>query len=504
MDHTLSEVLADFCSSATEASIPSGVRASARQRLLDTVGACLAAVSVDTCRAVVEYVCAEGGAAEATAIGLARRLPAAQAAFVNGVLARAVEFDDTALPAILHPSGVVIPAALAAGQIGRRSGAEVITAIALGLELCVRLGMAGYDPAVGNSLFLERGQDATAICGTLAAATVAARLLGLDAAGIAHAIGIALSFASGSLEANRSGGTVKRLQSGWAAQAGVRAAALARHGVTGPPSALEGRFGFGHCFLDGRFDAAALTAGLGTTWAVPDILFKPYPANYFTHAGIDAALALRWRGVKAEEVASMHLGAATPMVRTMGEPIDVKRQPANGYQAKFSGPYTVVAALLGGSGLGLGLDDFTDDLATDPARRALMQRVTVGVDATCEALFPRQAPAVLTVRTRDGKELVEKVLANRGSPQRPLTDEELAVKFRTNAATALPEAAIAALEAAVANIERLGDLEAVLAPTRSAGGKEGRLGNGDAADRGRIPPGSPSRPGSGPGSTAPA
>src|SRR5262245_64288264 len=85
MDHTLSEVLADFCSSATEASIPSGVRASARQRLLDTVGACLAAVSVDTCRAVVEYVCAEGGAAEATAIGLARRLPAAQAAFVNGV-----------------------------------------------------------------------------------------------------------------------------------------------------------------------------------------------------------------------------------------------------------------------------------------------------------------------------------------------------------------------------------------------------------------------------------
>src|SRR5262249_47185928 len=86
----------------------------------------------------------------------------------------------------------------------------------------------------------------------------------------------------------------------WSQDAARRAAALARHGVTGPPSALEGRFGFGHCFLDGRFDAAALTAGLGTTWAVPDILFKPYPANYFTHAGIDAALALRWRGVKAE------------------------------------------------------------------------------------------------------------------------------------------------------------------------------------------------------------
>jgi 2-methylcitrate dehydratase PrpD len=466
MDHTLSEVLADFVSSATGASIPPEVRASARQRLLDTIGNCLAAVSVDTSRAVVDYVCAEGGAAEATAIGLARRLPGAQAAFVNGVLARAVEFDDTALPAILHPSGVVIPAALAAGQIGGRSGAEAITAIARGLELCVRLGMAGYDSAVGDSLFLERGQDATAICGTLAAAAVAARLLGLGPGGIADAIGIAVSFAGGSLEANRSGGTVKRIQSGWAAQAGLRAAALARHGVTGPPSALEGRFGLGRCFLDGRFDAQALTAGLGTTWAVPDILFKPYPANYFTHAGIDAALALRRRGLKVEQIDSMHLGAAAPMVRTMGEPIDVKRRPANGYQARFSGPYTVVAALLGGSGLGLGLDDFTDELATDPTRRALMERVTVGVDEACNALFPRQAPAILTVRTRDGKELVERVLTNRGSKQRPLSDEELAVKFRTNAATALPEAAIAAVETAIANVERSDDLEAVLAPTQ--------------------------------------
>src|SRR5262249_32349683 len=126
MGHTLSEVLADFVSSATEASVPAGVRASVRRRLLDTVGDCLAAVPVDTSRAVVEYVCAEGGAAEATAVGLARRLPAAQAAFVNGVLARTVEFDDTALPAILHPSGVVIPAALAAGPIGRRSGLQVL------------------------------------------------------------------------------------------------------------------------------------------------------------------------------------------------------------------------------------------------------------------------------------------------------------------------------------------------------------------------------------------
>jgi len=474
MDHTLIRDLAAFVSSTIAESVPPPVRASARQRLLDTVGNCLAAVPVDTSRAVVEYVLTEKGLGPAMAIGVDRRLPAAQAAFVNGVLARAVEFDDTALPAILHPSGVVIPAALAASQLGDRSGAEMITAIALGLELCVRLGMAGYDPAVGNSLFLERGQDATAICGTVVAAGIAARLLGLDTAKIADAMGIAVSFASGSLEANRSGGTVKRIQSGWAAQAGIRAATLAKHGVTGPPTALEGRFGFAYCFLDGHFDSAALTNTLGATWLVPDILFKPYPANYFTHAGIDAAIALRQRGLKVEDIASIHLGVATPMVRTIGEPIEVKRRPMNSYQAKFSGPYAVVAALLGGSGLGLGLDDFTDALATDSTRRRLMQLVTVGVDESCNAIFPRQAPGVLTVRTHDGKELVEKVLTNRGSPQRPLSDGELAVKFRSNAATVLPEAAIAAIETAATNIEELDAIDAVLVPTTLASKNGGK------------------------------
>jgi 2-methylcitrate dehydratase PrpD len=156
MNHTLIGDLATFVSSTTGESLPPPVRASARQRLLDTVGNCLAAVPVETSRAVVEYILAEEGVGRAMVI-VDRRLPAAQAAFVDGVLARAVEFDDTALPAILYPSGVVIPAALAASQLGDRSGAETITAIALGLELCVRLGMAGYDPAVGNSLFLERG-----------------------------------------------------------------------------------------------------------------------------------------------------------------------------------------------------------------------------------------------------------------------------------------------------------------------------------------------------------
>src|SRR5690606_33576457 len=147
----------------------------------------------------------------------------------------------------------------------------------------------------------------------------------------------------------------------------------------------------------------------------------------------DAARALRERGVRPEDVVSMTLGVAAQCHPTVGTPIEVKRAPATGYMAQFSGPYTVVAGLLGGSGLGLGLDDFTDELAVDEQRRRLMALVDVVADDECSAIFPKQFPAVLTVRTADGTEYVEKVLTNRGGPHRPLSYAELATKFADNA-----------------------------------------------------------------------
>jgi 2-methylcitrate dehydratase PrpD len=274
--------------------------------------------------------------------------------------------------------------------------------------------------------------------------------------------------ASGIIEANRSGGTVKRLHCGWAAHAAVTAAELVARGITGPPTALEGRFGFYSAFLHGEFDAGALTDGLGERWAQPAIHFKPYPANHFTHAVIDAAIALRQQGLRPEQVESVQIGVAAPTVRTIGEPLDVKRAPATGYQAQFSGPYTFAAALLGGGGLGLGLDDFTDALAADEERRSLMSRVTVVADATCDEIYPDELPAIVTVRTTDGRELVERVLANRGGPARPLTAAELATKLRDNASRSLPAAAIDAIEAAAADLVDLPDLTTLLGPTSHA------------------------------------
>jgi len=327
--------------------------------------------------------------------------------------------------------------------------------------------MAGYDPVARQSVFFEHGQHATSICGAIAAAAAAAKVSGGGAKEITHAMAIAVSMASGVIEANRTGGTVKRLHCGWAANAGVTAAALARRGITGAPTALEGRFGFAHAFLRGQFRREAVTDGLGDpqAWELPGIFFKPYPANHFTHAGIDAALALRARGIEAPAIDHLVLGVATATVRTIGEPIDVKRTPITGYQAQFSGPYTVAAALLGGSGLGVGLDDFTDDLATDPARRALMARVEVVGDARCDAVYPEQLPAVLTAHLRDGSVAEELVMVNRGGPSNPLTDAELARKFADNAGRVLPPSHAAEIEAAVRRLDDLSDCSGILTPT---------------------------------------
>lgn len=461
---TLAERLASFAATTFADGPPADVVASVRQRVLDVLGLCVAAQALPTSQAILAHAAEQGGRGQASAIGLTERVPAASAAFVNGVLAHSLDYDDTHLPSVLHPSASVVPAALAAGEAAGASGRDVVAAIAVGLEIAVRLGMAGYDRDLGNSVYFEHGQHATSICGAMGAAAAAALLAGLGEQGVLHALGVTASFASGVIEANRTGGTVKRLHCGWAAQSAVTAAGLVRRGFTGPPTVLEGRFGFFQAFLRDQTDLDQVADGLGVDWAVPGIFFKPYPANHFTHTAIDAGAALRAQGVPIDGIESIELRVPTAVIRTIGQPIETKRAPETGYQAQFSGPYAVVTGLLGGSGLGAGLADFTDALAADPARRALMAKVTVTGDPRCDAIFPNQFPAIVTVRGTDGREWTAEVLANRGGPQRPLTEAELAAKFADNVAGRLTPAAAATARELALTLDSVADLGALLRP----------------------------------------
>lgn len=469
---TLAQRLAVFAAGVRFENLPADVVDSIKSRVLDILGICAAAAPLDTSRAARQWARDQGGTAQADAVGVQTRLPAAQAAFVNGVLAHSLDYDDTHLPSVLHPSASVIPAVLAAAQARGASGKELIRAVAIGLEVCVRLGMAGYDKENQNSTFFEHGQHATSICGAMGSAAGVAALYGGEEM-ICDALGVAASMASGIIESNRTGGTVKRIHCGWAAHAAVNAVDLVRYGLTGPPTVLEGRFGFFQAWLHGVYEADAITDGLGHTWSIQEIFFKPYPANHFTHAAVDAASALRRAGISPEDIDSLVLGVPAPNLRTIGEPIEVKRRPETGYMAQFSGPYAVAAGLLGGGGLEVGLDDYTDELARDPYRRSIMDKVQVVPDDECTAIFPMQFPAVLTARLTDGRVLVEKVLTTRGGPQRPLSFDELTRKFRDNACRTMGPEAMDRLENLCRSLEQCTDIGSVFADltTVDAGGR---------------------------------
>lgn len=458
-DRTLVQQLATFASEARDVGVPDEVLDDVGGRVLDALGNAYAAFGtsegdgVEPWKAIRTLVTRWGGGPEASAIGIDHRLPAASAALLNGTLAHSLDFDDTHLPSVLHPSASVVPAVLASAEAAGNSGRATLVAVAVGDEICNRLGMGSYDPSIRNSIFFEHGLHATSICGTIGGAAAVATLLGLDADGIAHAMAIACSMGAGLIEANRTGGTIKRVHCGWAAHAAVISAQMAEAGITGPPTVLEGRFGFYEALSRSWHDPEAIVGGLGHRWELLRTFYKPYPSNHFTHAGIDAAIALRTEHqLDTADIASMQLGLPAPVLRSIAEPRHEKIHPKSGYHSKFSGPFTVATALLGGGGLGVYLDDFTDAHAVDPERLRLAAAVECVVDDECTEIFPHQFPAVLRVTTRAGSRMEHRVSVNRGGPENPLSADELALKFTLNASRSLPPAQLDALRQAVINL----------------------------------------------------
>ena len=433
MTESPTQQLAEFAARQLRSELDPEVSAATRRSIVDTLGVSIAAVNEPTVGIVASAVIGRGGTPEASVLGFAEKLPATSAALVNGTMAHALDFDDTHLPSVLHPSASVVPAALAVAEAENSRGAEIETAIAVGIEVTCRLGMAAYDPELRNSVFFDRGLHATSICGTIGAAVAAALLHGADTETVSHAIGLAASMGSGLIEANRTGGTVKRVHCGWAAQSGIAAAEFATAGLTGPPTVLEGRFGFFEAFTGGFYDRPSLVGRLGEEWELLRLFTKPYPTNHFTHAGIDAAIELRQQGVLPASIRAIELGVPAPVLRTIAEPLDAKARPESGYSARFSGPFTVATALLGGGGLGVAVADFSDDAVRDPDHLALSALVHCYADEQSTQDFPNQFPGVLSVETNNGTRFEHRVTHTRGGPENPLSRDELELKFRLNA-----------------------------------------------------------------------
>jgi 2-methylcitrate dehydratase PrpD len=436
--------LADFVSTLAYADVPNEVFDAAKLHFLDALGCGLAAHGLSVADHAGRAMAELGGVPEASAIGHPGRLPAPAAAFVNGALGHALDFDDTHPDAICHVSVVVFPAALAAAEAVDATGAELVTALVAGNEVVARIGAAAA-PA-----YMQTGFHPTSVCGVFGAAAAAAKLTGLDAQATAAALGIAGSMASGLFEYLADGSTTKALHAGWAAHAGLFAARLAAHGATGPASVLEGRFGLLRSYfgLD-ESDLDARLADLGTSWETPRIAFKPYPACHFVHACLDAAAeATAERVLLPEEIESVIVSIPAPGVPLVLEPREDKVAPRTEYDAKFSLQFSIAAMLVNGR---VGLDTFAAPMISDPRVLELARRVEY--EAKDYESFGTAFPGGVRIVTRTGDKLAAELPYQRGGLQNPMSAGEVRRKFEENATLALPEAAAGTLADVVLALE---------------------------------------------------
>ena len=443
---TAAETLAGFCAGLRWVDVPGEAVHAAKRHLLDALGVALAAADAGTGAPVVESVRAWAGAREASVIGHDFGAPAPHAALANGTLVHALDYDDTHMESVVHPSAFVLPAALAVGEESGADGKTFLTGCIAGYEVSTRIGAA----APGR--FHSRGLHTTGLFGTFGSAAVAGVLWGLTDEQIADALGIAGSQSSGLFAYLADGSETKRFHAGWAAQGGILAADLARRGFTGPATIFEGPHGLFDAFLAGEtHDAARLVRGLGTEWETRRIAIKPYPACHFTHAFMDAAAGL---GVRAGDVEEITCAIAPPAVGIVCEPRDGRLHPGSMYAAQFSLPFAVASAIVGGRE---GFELFGEDARSDKRVLALAERVRHVADDSLP--FPKTYGGRITIVLRDGRVREADELVNRGHPDRPLTDEEVAAKFSANARRRLDSGAV---EKVVDTVWRLEELDSVV------------------------------------------
>jgi 2-methylcitrate dehydratase PrpD len=421
--------------------IPDAVLARTARCVKDTIGVALAARTLGVGLAATRIALAAEGPAHAAVWGAGAAASAEDAAFANGMLAHALDFDDTHAAAIMHSSSVIVPVALALGEATNAQGREILAALVVGYQIAARLGRLAAGP------FQDHGFQATSVLGAFAATAVAARLLRLSPSEAVNALGTAGSMASGLMAYLSDGSDTKQMHPGWAAQSGIRAARLARAGFQGPAAVFEDRLGVFRSFAQVDIGPVWREAG-GAPWEVELMAPKPYPACLCVHAPVQAMLKLRERGAivpeRCDDIAAIHCDAPQWYVNLVFEPAAAKSAPRTAYEGRFSAPWCMARAFLDGR---LDVWSFSRDKLADPLARSLCERTTYRAEALPE--FPSAFPARVAVTLRSGARHVEYVGHNLGTPGNPMSAADIDGKFTTCVAPGLGDAQAAELSALI-------------------------------------------------------
>ena len=417
---SVAEILAHKIAALESAQLPAAVRSKCEDLLIDVIGLFLTARNADYVEAALAGWDEEGSC---TAIGHARGMNAAGAAFVNGTAAHGEDFDDTFEGGPVHAGAVIVPAVLGACERYRAEGAAALLGIAVGVEVICRLSL------VAPKAVHKAGFHPTAVFGAMAAAAGVGAALKLTARQLVDALGIAGSMAGGIIEYLAEGAWTKRLHPGWAAQSGLHAARLARAGFFGPRTVFEGVHGLFHGFARttaGDYDA--LIGDFGARWVTTTLAFKPYPCGTMTHPYIDCARRLAGRGIKPEEIKELVCEVGEGTVHRLWEPLAAKQRPANGYAGKFSTPYCIAAGFVRGN---VGLDAFTDAAVNESRVLALAAKVRYEIDP--HNPYPKSFTGHIRAVLADGRVVEERQPHLRGGAHEPLSRDDIEEKFVLNA-----------------------------------------------------------------------
>jgi len=455
MDYT--RRLAEFCAGVSFDDLPADVIEKAKLAVLDYVANIYGSLELDAVNNVVSYVRSKGGPETSTVLGCGFKTGIQDAAFVNGTLAEAIEAQDGLRFGGNHPVSAVIPAALAVAESLGLGGRDVLEAVVAGYEAANRPAAAMH-PYHTLSGFLPTGT-----CGTFGAAAAAAKLMGFDPEKMLNAMGNAGYLLPISMAEQLMGGyTVKIVQGGQAASAGIMAAGLAEAGITGHPQVLEGselKGGFTQITVRAEPTFERITEGLGERFSIMDVYFKPYTACRHTHGAAQATLELAKESrLSAADVDSVRVYTYAIAAVAVGKGI-----PENDtfVSAQFSLPYVVAACLLDGE---LGPGQLTEKRIAGPDVIGLSGRVTVEQDEELNRVYPDRTASRVEITLKDGRELVKQVDIPKGDPRDPMEAGDIADKVRRFAGAREPAGIerIIGLVMDLENVARTGDLTEIV------------------------------------------
>ncbi len=408
------QTLARFVAESRWSDIPPAMRHEAKRALLNWMGCALGGCRDDTVERALAAFDPFSGPRTASLIGRREKIDALHAALLNGISSNILDYDDTHLRTVMHPTVPVAAALCALAEHRPVTGAQFIQAFVLGIEVGCRVGNAV------SPWHYAHGWHISSTCGVFGAAAGAAKLLKLNTQQTAWALGVAATQASGVRE--MMGGMGKSFNLGHAARSGLVAALMAERNFTSSERVLEAPRGFAHV-LGHEPQLDELTRGLGETWELAANAYKPYPCGIVLHAAIDACLQLRTEGGFAAE------GVASVAVRMNPLALEItgRAAPTSGLEGKLSVAHVVAAALVHGAA---GVAQFTDYCVREPAMVALRSTVSTQADASCDT-----AAAHVEIVLRDGRHLARHIPHATGSLEKPMTDADIEKKFHELAAS---------------------------------------------------------------------